>query len=94
METVYILHSKKLNTFYIGYTSDLKIRLELHKKSLPHKFTAKANDWIVFHIIICSSKKQALAIEKHIKKMKSKVYINNLKKYKEITDKLKIKYDI
>jgi len=94
METVYILYSKKIDTFYTGYTSNLEIRLEFHKKALPHKFTAKADDWIVFYTITCNSKKQALAIEKHIKNMKSKVYIQNLKKYKDISDKLKIKYNI
>jgi len=33
-------------------------------------------------------------IEKHIKKMKSTVYINNLKKYPAITERLKIKYPV
>ncbi len=38
------------------------------------------------------SKAQALAIEKHIKAMKSKIYIHNLKKYPEMIDKLLLKY--
>ena len=35
---------------------------------------------------------QALAIEKHIKSMKSRKYLENLKKYPEITEKLKQLY--
>jgi putative endonuclease len=38
------------------------------------------------------SKKQALQIEKQIKNMKSKVYIQNLKRYPEMTIKLLGKY--
>ena len=36
--------------------------------------------------------KQARNIESHIKKMKSKVYIENLVKYPEIIERLKEKY--
>jgi putative endonuclease len=36
--------------------------------------------------------KQALRIEKHIKNMKSKKYIEDIKKYPEITERLKEKY--
>ncbi len=92
MNSVYILYSEKLKKFYTGFTSNLENRLEYHKSALPHKFTAKANDWEIFLTIECESKKQALAIETHIKKMKSKVYIKNLVKYQEMIDKLKHKY--
>jgi len=92
--SVYILHSKKLNRFYIGYTSNLEDRLEFHKNALPHKYTAKAKDWVLFFTIVCESKKQALSIENHIKKMKSKIYIGNLKKYDEMAKKLKLKYNL
>ena len=49
-------------------------------------------DWNLFLIIDCESKSQALQIEKHIKKMKSKTYIENLAKYPEMVIKLKEKY--
>ena len=93
--TVYILHSSKLNRFYTG-SSELAAseRLELHHKKYygGNKFTAKADDWKLFMTIECSNKSQALAIEKHIKKMKSSKYINNLKQYPEMIDKLLDKY--
>jgi putative endonuclease len=92
MDCVYILHSKTLNRYYIGFTTDLETRLEFHKNAESQKFTAKADDWNVFLIIDCQSKLQGLSIEKHIKNMKSKTYIENLKKYPEIIVKLKEQY--
>ncbi len=89
---VYILFSKKLNRFYTGYTNDLDIRLTFHKHPESRKFTAKATDWVLFFKIECDSKKQALAIEKHIKKMKSKIYIQNLANYPEMVLSLKARF--
>ena len=92
---VYILHSSKLNRFYTG-SSELAAseRLELHLNKYygNNKFSAKADDWKLFLAIDCSNKSQAPAIEKHIKKMKSSKYINNLKQYPEMIDKLLDKY--
>ena len=90
--SVYILNSEKLDRFYIGFTSNLEKRLEFHHNAESHKFTFKAKDWEVYLKIECKSKGQALAIEKHIKKMKSKVYIQNLKKYSEMKIQLLDKY--
>lgn len=89
MHIVYILHSQKLNRFYIGYSSNFEQRFELHiNDTQSRKFTYNANDWSVYLKIDCTSKTQALTIEKHIKNMKSKVYIQNLLKYPEIIEKL------
>jgi putative endonuclease len=93
MHVVYILYSSKLERNYIGYTSDLEVRLEYHKTSNADKFTGKAQDWVLLHKIDCQSKAQGLAIEKHIKSMKSKSYIQNLILYPEMTEKLLLKYD-
>ncbi|WP_343589707.1 GIY-YIG nuclease family protein [Flavobacterium sp.] len=89
---VYILHSLKLNRYYIGYTTNFDLRLEFHKNSPSNKFTANANDWTLFLSFDCANKTQALSIEKHIKNMKSKTYIENLIKYPDIILKLKEKY--
>ena len=91
--TVYILHSEKLNRYYIGYTSNFDLRLEFHKNAPPNKYTSNASDWTLFFSLICSTKTQALSIEKHIKNMKSKVYIENLTRYPEISTKLLTKYN-
>ena len=54
--------------------------------------TRKANDWILYYTIDCKSRRQAIQIERHIKRMKSKKYIQNLQKYPEITIRLLKKY--
>ena len=89
---VYILHSVKLDRFYIGASADVAQRLLFHQNSEARKFTANAKDWELFHEFACDSKQQALAIESHIKRMKSSVYIQNLKKYPEIVEKLRKRY--
>jgi putative endonuclease len=92
MYCVYILHSKKINRFYIGFTSNFDVRLEFHLHAESRKFTYNAEDWELFLKIDCQSKIQAMAIEKHIKAMKSKIYIQNLIKYPEVLTKLLLKY--
>ena len=89
---VYILYSEKLNRYYIGYTTNFDKRLEFHKNAELNKFTANAQDWELFLKIPCENKIQGLNIEKHIKNMKSKIYIENLLKYPDIILKLKDKY--
>ncbi len=93
MYCVYILFSAKLNRFYTGSTADLDLRMEFHNNPEARKFTAKANDWVLFDSIVCENKNQALLIEKHIKSMKSQTYIKNLKLYPEMKNKLKSKFD-
>lgn len=89
---VYILHSEKLNRFYIGFTTNLDVRLEFHSSAEARKFTYNADDWTAFITISCRSKSQALSIERHIKDMKSKAYVENLKRYPEIIQRLLAKY--
>jgi putative endonuclease len=48
----------------------------------------KAKDWEIYFKIECETKVKALAIEKHIKNMKSKFYIENLLRYPGISIKL------
>ena len=93
MAIVYILYSKKLNRYYTGFTTDLDVRLSVHADAESRKFTSKSDDWTIYLRILCASKAQGVAIEKHIKRMKSKVYIENLMRYLEIIEKLKLYYD-
>lgn len=93
MATVYILHSKILNRFYIGSFKDLSFRLEQHlNKVFENSFTSKVRDWTLFYHIENLEYKQARLIEQHIKQMKSSVYIRNLKKYPDLKLKLIDKY--
>jgi len=92
---VYILYSPLIDKYYIGQTSDLEQRLKEHKSKYYCKaFTKKCNDWELFISIKCASRSQARKIESHIKKMKSKQYVFNLRKYPEIISKLTLKYSI
>jgi len=95
MNYCYILYSKKLDVFYIGATQGpLESRIEKHNLHTygKGKFTATTNDWQLFQSIPCDSFSQALAIERHIKRMKSRKYLENLKQYPELIQKLISKY--
>lgn len=93
MAAVYILYSQSMDKYYIGSCVDFDERLEDHiAKVFKKSFTAKANDWIVYYTIDELDYKQARRIEKHIKEMKSRKYLENLKLYPEISEKLKEKY--
>ena len=84
---VYILFSPVADVFYTGFTTEsVENRLQRHLSGYydEQKFTGKFKDWEVFISIQCSSTNQARSIEKHIKGMKSKVYIRDIKKYPEI----------
>ncbi len=68
-------------------------RLSQHRdKVFGPGFTSRADDWEIFLEIDDLEYQQARKIEAHIKKMKSRVYINNLVKYPDIIKKLKQKF--
>ena len=86
----YILFSKTINRYYIGYTSDIEERLLLHNQGHfgGRSYTCKASDWDLFLLIPCNTISEAMFLESRIKKMKSRKYIENLKKYPEMVEKL------
>ena len=89
----YIIYSKLLNKYYIGETNNIEERIELHNnRHFLNAFTSTTDDWELFFFIQCQSRSQARRIETHIKRMKSRKYIENIKKYPEISQKLLIKY--
>jgi len=67
-------------------------RLMRHNEGEADKFTLRFRPWSIFHLIPCTSREQAKKIESHIKRMKSKQYLRNLKKYPQIQEKLFVKY--
>ena len=89
---VYILHSSKLNKYYIGFTTDSpEGRLQKHLDKFyeaPKTFTSKADDWVLVWNLECSTIEQGRAIERHIKDMKSSKYIQNLIRFPEMGQKL------
>jgi putative endonuclease len=74
----YILHSAKLNKFYIGHTADaLEERLRRHL-SEHSGFTSKAKDWNVIYTEEYPDKSQAYQRELEVKSWKSKKRIKAL----------------
>jgi len=68
----YILYSKSLDSFYIGYTGD-DIRKRLAKHLGEHKgHTAKAKDWIIAYVENHDTKSAAMCREKQLKSWKNK----------------------
>jgi putative endonuclease len=89
---VYVLYPEELKRFYTGSCLDLDLRLRDHLQRKYAGFTSKAEDWQLFLAIPDLKYDQARKIESHIKKMKSKTYIENLKKYSSMREKLLEKY--
>ncbi|PIR43866.1 hypothetical protein COV24_00460 [candidate division WWE3 bacterium CG10_big_fil_rev_8_21_14_0_10_32_10] len=78
---VYILHSKKIDKYYVGSSKDPQKRLIYHNKGKSgskHAFTKKALDWKIVYKKNFSSKKNAMTYEKYIKKQKSRSFIIKL----------------
>ena len=88
----YIIFSKKLNRFYTGAVQEsLEGRLKKHNNHSygNNRYTAIADDWEIVLFIPCDHYKQALAVERHIKKMKSTTYIHNLIAYPDLVVNIK-----
>ncbi len=65
-------------------------RLKLHNTGYfgGKSYTQKTSDWEFFLIIPCETINLAVFVESRIKKMKSRKYIENLKKYPEMIEKI------
>jgi putative endonuclease len=93
MFCVYIIYSSKLDRYYIGSSDNFNLRLQEHNNALyPDAFTKRGIPWKKILILDGLTSKQAYLIENHLKKMKSKKYIQNLIMYPELTEKIVEKY--
>jgi len=74
---IYILFSKSLNKFYVGFSSlTVKERLNYHLSN--HKgFTSKAKDWEIVWSTLFNDKTKALELEKKIKKRGAKRFLHD-----------------
>lgn len=89
MTTLYFLYSKKKDIYYVGETHNLGLRLFQHNTHTFSKgFTKVADDWEVVLTFQHSSRTTVLKLERFIKKMKSKVFIQKLIQNPELIDKL------
>ncbi len=95
MAYVYILYSEKIDKHYIGSCLDLESRIVEHNQhAYPGSFTTQSDDWVLYFSLSTESEKTARDIEKHIKRMKSRKYLLDLKRYPAIAEKLLINYSI
>tara|TARA_B100001996_G_C18203703_1_gene417052 strand:+ start:259 stop:504 length:246 start_codon:yes stop_codon:yes gene_type:complete len=77
---VYVLKNKKKTkvTTYVGYTNNLKKRLDLHNSGKGAKFT-RGRSWKIVYSEKFSTKKEAMSREYYIKKDKKlRNYIKSL----------------
>jgi len=89
MATLYVLYSAQINRFYTGSCLNMNTRLEEHLQGKYLKsYTKKANDWVIYFRVDNLTLDLARKMEYHVKKMKSKKYIENLKAYPELLEKL------
>ena len=77
MFTVYILYSKSLDSYYVGFTNSIERRVSEHNRK-KKKFTDKGIPWKLVYSENFTSKKEAMDKEKFIKSKKSKIFIIEL----------------
>ena len=72
----YVLKSLKDNKLYIGFTSNLKNRLELHRKGKVESTKYRRPFELVYYEV-CFSKEDALHREKYLKTTYGHRYLKN-----------------
>jgi len=95
MSYCYIIYSKKIDRFYVGSCQgDLNDRINKHNTSFyeGQHYTSQASDWQLHLSISCESFLQARKIENHIKAMKSRKYLTDLKSYPDMIEKLLFRF--
>ena len=73
----YIIYSKSTDKYYVGYTHDLKIRLERHNTGWSRS-TKSGIPWKLVYSEEFKTKSEAIKRENEIKRKKSRKYIDGL----------------
>jgi putative endonuclease len=76
---VYILQSKKDFSYYVGQCHDLDCRMSKHADGMS-KYTSSKRPLRLVYFEMVNSRSEAINKEKEIKKKKSKIYIEQLKR--------------
>ena len=74
---VYIIHSSKIDRYYVGITENLNTRLERHNSGWG-RYTKRGIPWVMRYSEKYPTKTDALKREREIKKYKSRKYIEKL----------------
>jgi len=77
---VYIIKSKKDESFYIGYTQNLINRLKEHNEG-SSRYTSGKRPWVIVYSEELCSKREALKRERFLKKQRNREF------YKRLVDK-------
>ena len=70
MYFVYIIYSKKLDKYYIGFSADIEGRIAKHNRK-SKGFSNLGRPWILVYSETFDSKKEAMDREKQLKKWKT-----------------------
>ena len=65
---VYILYSKTLNRYYKGYSNDVEDRLKRHNSGYE-TYTSKGVPWQLKLVLIKSTERKAIQLEKKLKNL-------------------------
>ena len=87
MTYLYFIFSPSKNRIYVGVTSDIAIRLKKHNDHTYLKAYSKiASDWELIFQKVYQNKQDALYLERFIKKMKSRKFIDKILEQPHILD--------
>ena len=75
---LYIIYSRLIDRYYIGYSSNPWKRLIQHKTNTKDKYTGRSKDWELKSIFQLEDEKVAIQLERFIKKQKSRKLIERM----------------
>ena len=76
---IYILYSEKSDRYYVGHTNDVNRRLVEHNEISENSYTSKMRPWVLKCAFPTGNDRGfAIRIEHHIKKQKSRKYLETL----------------
>jgi putative endonuclease len=79
MFVVYIIYSTKLNRYYVGTTNNINKRLLEHNTGFyEESYTVRGIPWVLVLSYSCKSSDKAYKLEKFIKNMKSRKFIERI----------------
>ena len=77
MYKVYIIYSKSIDKYYVGYTNEIDRRIKEHNR-VKGKFTDRGIPWEIVYTENFDDKNDAIKREAEIKAKKSRKYIESL----------------
>jgi len=75
---VYILYSQKHDRYYVGESSDVKLRMTYHNGANVGGYTSKFRPWLLVLKLEVKDYSTARKIERHIKRQKNRRYTSLL----------------